>query len=343
MEDQKVLSLHLSASPHVRTSRSTRSLMLDVLIALLPALVASVFLFGLRALVVVLVSVVSCVGFEYLVRRILKRKNTVGDLSAVVTGLLLAFNLPVTLPLWMVVFAALVSIVVAKQFFGGIGQNFVNPALMGRIVLLTSFPTQMAHWTKSVNSFFSSGMDTVSTATPLAQLARHGAEAAGKAGGELPSFLDCLLGRHGGSLGETCILALLLGFAYLLWRRVIQPVIPLCFIGTVAVFMLLTGGFDLQYTLLQLMSGGLVLGAVFMATDYSTCPLHTRGKIIYAIGAGLITSLIRVYASLPEGVSFAIILMNLLVPLIELYSAPKPFGSVRTSKLRTYFGKEVKG
>ena len=312
----------VSISPHVRTQRTTRSIMLDVCLALLPALAASIWLFGTRALAVTAVSIASCVGLEALMRIVMKKEQTVGDLSAVVTGLLLAFCLPATLPLWMVPIGALAAIVVVKEMFGGIGQNFANPAVTGRIVLMLSFATQMTAW--NATGGHSWGADAVATATPLKAMA---------AGGEnLPAMWDMFIGRHGGSLGETCALALLLGFVYLCVRKIITPLIPLCFIGTVAVFSLFHGGFDWNFVAYQLLGGGLILGAVFMATDYTTSPAYWKGKIVFAIGCGLITCLIRFYGNMPEGVSFAILLMNLLTPLIERAFAPKPFGKEGKSR-----------
>lgn len=310
--------LTVSASPHFRSKTTTRGIMLDVIIALVPALIASAVLFGYRAVTLTAVSALSCVLFEYLSRKIMKRNMTIGDLSAVVTGILLAFNLPSTMPYWMVIIGDFVAIVIVKQFFGGIGQNFVNPALIGRIVLMSSFTSQIG------NFVVPKTVDAVTTATPLAQMASGDAT--------LPSLLDMFLGNKPGCLGEVCIAALLLGFIYLLIRKVISPVIPLVYIGTVAVIMLIAGKGDFTYMLYQLTAGGLVLGAVFMATDYTTSPVSFKGKIIYALGCGIITSLIRIFGSLPEGVSFSIILMNILVPHIEHITTPKPFGTVKKKK-----------
>ena len=314
-----------NTAPHLRTPRTTRSIMLDVCLALLPALGAAVWRFGTRALAVTAVSVISCVGFEALTRLALKRKQTIGDLSAVVTGLLLAFNLPATLPLWMIPIGALVAIVVVKELFGGIGQNFANPAITARIVLMLSFPLQMTAWNLPIGHSW--GADAVATATPLKALAADSVASATPAAAEtLPSLLDMLLGNRAGSLGEICALALLLGFAYLCVFRVIVPIVPLCFAGTVAVFSLFAGHFDLNFVAYQLLSGGLLLGAVFMATDYTTTPVNMKGKLVFGVGCGLITCLIRFYGGMPEGVSFAILLMNLLSPHIESLCAPKPFG-----------------
>ncbi|MDR1927399.1 MAG: RnfABCDGE type electron transport complex subunit D [Oscillospiraceae bacterium] len=312
----------VSATPHIRSSRSTRGIMLDVLLALLPALAASVWYFGSRALILALLSVVSCVAFEWVARRLMKRPQTVGDLSAAVTGLLLAFNLPATLPLWMAVLGAFVAIVVVKQLFGGIGQNFVNPAITARIVLTVSFATQMTAF--HAPNRHSWGTDAVAQATPMKLLS---AQAPGKFSAEgLPRLLDMFLGNRGGSLGEGCAAALLLGFAYLCARKVITPLIPLCFVGTVAAASFVAGGFSPLFLGYELLGGGLLLGACFMATDYATCPINWKGKVVFGIGCGLLTALIRLFGNMPEGVSFSILLMNLLVPHIEALTAPKPFG-----------------
>ena len=323
----ETMLLTASASPHVRTRDTTQMIMLDVIIALIPALIASVVIFGFRSLAVTAVSVGCCVLFEYLARKAMKRKNTIGDLSAVVTGIILAFNLPSTIPFWMVVFGALVSIVVVKQMFGGIGQNFVNPALLARIVLMVSFPKAMlASWATPF-AWRSEAPDAITSATPLAVL---------KSGeGEMPTLLSMCFAKAG-CLGEVCAAALLLGGLYLIVRRVISPVIPVCYIGTVAVFMLLYGltkdGNPFEFMALELLSGGLMLGAIFMATDYATSPTSTKGKVIFAIGCGLITSLIRLFGNMNEGVSFSIIIMNILVPHIDNLTAPVPFGTVKEKR-----------
>ncbi len=329
---QKMLTV--SASPHKRTGDTTRGIMLDVIIAMVPALVLSVVLFGPRTLVVTAVSTVFCVLFEYLARKAMKRPNTIGDLSAVVTGMLLAFNLPSTMPLWMVIIGDAVAIIVVKQFFGGIGQNFVNPALVGRIVLMASFPVAISDYPAPF-AWRMEAVDAVTTATPLAQFSGiYGAENIKTAinATDLPTLANMFFGVRGGCLGETCAAALLLGFLYLLIRRVISPTIPLVYVGTVAVIMLLAGKGNLMFVGYQLLAGGLLLGAIFMATDYTTSPVSFKGKIIYAIGCGVITSLIRIFGSLPEGVSFSIILMNILVPHIEHLTTPKPFGTVKAKK-----------
>lgn len=326
--------LTVSASPHKRTADTTRGIMLDVILALVPALILSVVLFGPRALLVTVVSVAACVLFEFLARKVMKRNTTIGDLSAVVTGVLLAFNLPSTIPLWMVVIGDAVAIIVVKQFFGGIGQNFVNPALVGRIVLMASFPVQMSDYPAPF-AWRMPEVAAVTSATPLAQFSDvYGAEnlqSAMDAAG-LPSLLDMLFGVRGGCLGETCAIALLLGFVYLLIRRVISPTIPLVYVGTVAVIMLIAGKGNLEFVAYQLLSGGLLLGAIFMATDYTTSPVNFKGKLLYALGCGLITALIRIFASLPEGVSFSILLMNILVPHLDRLTTPKPFGTRKEKK-----------
>lgn len=325
MVDDRLLTA--SASPHVRTRDTTRGIMLDVLISLLPALIASVVLFGFRALAVTAVSVASCVLFEFLSRKAMRRPNTIGDLSAAVTGVILAFNLPASIPFWMVVFGALISIVVVKQMFGGIGQNFVNPALLARIVLMVSFPKAMLASWPTPFAWRSDSPDAITSATPLAIL---------KSGdGTMPSLLSMCFAKAG-CLGEVCAAALVLGGVYLMIRRVISPVIPLCFIGTVGVCMLAYGFAKTEnvwtFALYELVSGGLLLGAFFMATDYATSPVSIKGKIVFAIGCGLITSLIRLFGNMNEGVSFSIVLMNILVPHIDRLTVPKPFGMEKEKK-----------
>ncbi len=310
--------LIVRSSPHLHGSDSTRSLMLDVIISLLPATAAGIWLFGLRALALCAVCVASCVASEFLSRLVLKREQTVSDLSCVVTGMLLALNLPPSLPLWEAALGGVVAIVVVKQMFGGIGQNFVNPALAGRIVLLMSFPGDMNTWLNPVHR----GLDAFSTATPLAV----------PAGEASPYDLSALFfGVHAGSMGETCAAALLIGGIYLVLRRVITPTIPLVFIGTVFACSWIATG-SLHDALCQILSGGLMLGAIFMATDYTTSPITGSGKVIFALGCGLLTVLIRRFGSLPEGVSFAIVIMNILVPLIERITYRRPFGQKREKR-----------
>ena len=320
MSDRRKLTV--SASPHVRSLETASGMMLDVIIALIPALVASAFIFGYRTLIVTCVSVVSCVLAEYICRKVMKRDNTIGDLSAVVTGILLAFNLPSTIPLWIVAFGGIVAIVVVKQMFGGIGQNFVNPALAARIILMSSFPGKM-----SGDAYVLPSVDgvTVTSASPMFMMSNGEFEA-------LPTLKEMFLGLHSGCLGEVCAAALIIGGIYLVIRKVISPVIPCFYIGTVAICMLIAFKGDFTMVAYELLGGGLLLGAIFMATDYTTSPITFKGKIIYAIGCGLITSVIRLFGSLPEGVSFSIILMNILVPHIETLTTPKPFGTVKEKK-----------
>lgn len=305
--------LKVSSSPHQTRGATTQKVMAAVIIALMPSLIAAAVLFGYRAIILTAVTVISCVAFEFITRKLLKRDNRISDLSAVVTGLLLAFNLPVTLPYWMAVVGAFAAIVVAKEFFGGLGQNFANPAIVGRIVLMLSFTTAM---TDFVEPFAQA--DAIAGATPLA--AEKG----------VYSLTDLFFGLHGGVLGEVCAVAILLGGLFLIVTKIISPIIPVCFIGTYFVSSLLAG----QDALYMTLSGGLLLGAFFMATDYVTSPVTKWGKVIFAVGCGLITFVIRSFAAMTEGVSFAILIMNLLVPLIERYTVTKPFGYVRKEKVK---------
>lgn len=312
--------LFVEPSPHIRSGWTTQKIMLNVIIALLPALVAATIIFGPRALVLTVICCTCCVLFEWLFSLVTKRPNTISDLSAIVTGMLLAFNLPVDLPVYMAVIGCFVAIVIVKCLFGGIGQNFANPAITARIVLMLSFTASMTRWTVPL-SWLGKSADAVSSATPLAASAE-----------ELPSLLDMFLGIRGGCLGETCVAALLVGGVYLIAMGLVKPVTPLAFIGTVAVCSLLYSGFDFTFTLYQLMSGGLVLGAFFMATDYSTTPLTCKGKLIFGIGCGLITFAIRQFATLPEGVSYSILVMNCLTPLIERFTMPKALGAQKEGR-----------
>ena len=313
MTDRKLL---VSAGPHIRSNASTTSIMGDVLIALLPAVVASVLVFGTRALLLEVVCVASSVLFEYLFRRLLKRSNTISDLSAAVTGLLLAFNLPAGFPIWMAILGCFVAIVIVKQLFGGIGCNFANPAITGRIFLLIAFAGQMTTW-PTANSYIG-GIDAVSGATPLALIKEGSIEA-------LPAVKNLLFGIRGGCLGETCAIALLIGFIYLVLRRVITPTIPVVYVATIALMSLILG-YDPIYMIL---TGGVLLGGIFMLTDYATSPATELGKVVFAVGAGIITMLIRNSSGgYPEGVSFAILLMNILCPYIAKLGHKKPFGGV---------------
>lgn len=295
--------LVVSSSPHIRNEVSTRDIMLDVIIALAPAAIYGVILFGLSAALLIVSCVLAAVLSEFLWCLITKRPHTIGDLSAVVTGLLLALNLPPKLPVWMGIIGSAVAIIVVKEMFGGLGQNFANPAITARIVLLVSFPAAMT-------TFYPPFSDVVSSATPLA------AEPA------TYTLKELFLGTHEGSIGETSALMLLIGFAYLLVRRIISPVIPLCFVGSAALFTLCLGGNPLTCIL----SGGLLLGAIFMATDYVTSPKTPWGMAIFGVGCGILTVIIREFASLPEGVSYSILIMNILTPHINRLPSFKPFG-----------------
>ena len=301
--------LKLSVSPHIHSGRSTSGIMRDVLLALLPATIAGTVIFGLRSLLVVAVCVAACVGFEALFNLIIKKEQTVGDLSAAVTGLLLALNLPANIPLWQCVVGSLFAIVVVKGLFGGIGCNPVNPAITARVFMLVAFGSMTVQ-------AFPTVVDTVSSATPLSV----GPE------GTMPSLLDLFLGLNGGAIGETCVLALLLGFVYLLVRRIITWHIPVAFIGTVFVCSFFMEGMDPVRALAMILSGGLFIGAIFMATDYVTSPATPKGKLIFGIGAGLITFVIRYFGIYPEGVSFAILFMNILTPYISSWTRRKVFG-----------------
>ncbi|MDQ2086560.1 RnfABCDGE type electron transport complex subunit D [Herbivorax sp. ANBcel31] len=306
----------VSSSPHIRDSANSRRIMIDVIIALSPAAIAGVYFFGTSALAVILVTILSCVLAEHITRLVMKRESTIADFSAVVTGLLLALNLPPTIPIWIAAVGGVVAIVIVKQMFGGLGQNFMNPALAARVILVVSYTEQMTNW---VNP---RGVDVVSTATPL-EIANQGAPIA-----EMPSYAQLFLGQVGGCIGETSVLALLLGVVYLLIRKVIGLQIPLTFIGTTALFTWIFAGStaftgDFVY---HVLAGGLILGAFYMATDYATCPVTNKGRIIMGVGCGILTGIIRLYTNYPEGVSFAIILMNIVVPLIDRYIVPKSFG-----------------
>ncbi len=337
--------LTISVSPHIKNNYSTAKIMLDVVIALLPTLVASVFIFGLRALLVTAVAVATAVIAEYLFELLCKKPVTVTDLSAVVTGMLIAFNVPISIPLWQVAFGSIVAIIVVKQLFGGIGMNFANPAITARIIMLIAFGSTMSHWvspdTVGFTEFSAATLaDLDASATPLAATIKRTAA--------LPEFSELFLGNYGGCIGETCSLALIVGGIYLMIKRVITPHIPLFFVGTVFVLSLIFApeeinraittmdlgllNVSLDYALYSVLSGGLLLGAVFMATDYVTSPVTSFGKIIFAIGCGLITFMIRRFGTLPEGVSYAILFMNILTPYINKWTATKPFGAVGGKK-----------
>ena len=314
MENRKLV---VSPSPHDENYLKTSHIMLNVILALMPAFIAGCIIFGLRALALAAVCIVSCVGFEFLSHKMMKRENTIADLSAVVTGLILAMNLPVTLPFWMAVIGSFTAIVIVKQLFGGIGQNFANPAITARIVLMVSFPSAMTNWVKP---FWYKTADAVSSATPLIYI---GTDEAGQ-----PSLMDLFLGNTGGCLGETCALALLIGGLYLAARKMISLAAPLSFIGSLFVLCLIAGCDPVA----QILAGGVFLGAFFMATDYATTPISTKGKIVFGLGCGIITFVIRRFGSYPEGVSFSILLMNVLTPYIEQLTRTKIFGAKEAAK-----------
>lgn len=306
--------LNVSSSPHVRDNSSTRRIMLDVCIALLPACIFGIVNFGMRALAVLVVSVITCVVSEYLFEYFMHRPITVGDLSAVVTGLLLGMNMPHTIPLWIVMLGSVFAIIVVKQLFGGLGQNFMNPALAARCFLLISFAGRMTSFT----------YDGVTGATPLALLKS----------GESVNVLSMFLGTTAGVIGETSTVAILVGALYLIIRKVITPLIPMVYLAVFSIFILLFGGhgFDMTYLAAELCGGGLMLGAFFMATDYVTSPVNTVGRIVYGIILGILTGLFRIFGNSAEGVSYAIIFSNILVPLIEKLTVPRAFGVVREKK-----------
>ena len=299
--------LTVTASPHRRHNVSTQKIMLMVIIALLPSVVASAIYFGFRAILLIAICVATCVLTEFVCRKLMKRNQTISDLSACVTGILLALNLPVTLPIWEAVIGSFVAIAVVKQLFGGIGQNFANPAIVGRIVLMLSFTADMTTW--AIPKYYQNSGEVITGATPLVS---------GDA-----SYLDLFLGNVGGCLGETSALAILIGGLFLIVMKVISPSAPISFIGTVAILTAITGG-DVGY---QVLAGGLLLGAFFMATDYSTTPITEKGRIIFGIGCGIITFVIRNYGGYPEGVSFSILLMNVLTPYIDRLTMSKPVGA----------------
>ena len=303
--------LHVSSNPHVRDKMTTSKIMQLVALALLPTTLFGIYNFGLRALLVVVITVASSVFFEWIYDKLMHKKNTITDFSAVVTGLLLALNMPASIPLWMPVLGSAFAIIVVKQVFGGLGQNFMNPALGARCFLMISFAARMTTFT----------YDGVTTATPLAVMEQ------GKSVDVMKSFL----GFVPGTIGETSALLLIIGGVYLVFKKVISPIIPCVYVAVVAIFVLIFGGhgFDLSYMAAQIFSGGLMLGAIFMATDYVTSPITKNGKIIYAIVLGILTGLFRLFGPMAEGVSYSIIIANLLVPLIERVTVPTPFGIVK--------------
>lgn len=303
----------VSLAPYLRSKSTTQKMMLDVIIAMLPALAASIYFFGMNALMLTVVSVISCVVSEVFMQKLFKKKVTVSDLSAVITGILLAFNLPASAPWWMPVFGGFFAICIVKQIFGGIGSNFMNPALAARAAIMASWPGLITNYITP---------DGVASATPL-QLMKAGTT------GELPSLMDMAIGNIGGVIGETCSILLVLGGIYLIVKKVIDWKIPCIYILTTTV-LLAAFGVDISLLPYHILGGGLILGAFFMATDFVTCPVTPNGRIIFAIGCGIITAIIRVYGGMAEGVSYAIILMNTATPLIESLTTPKIFGEVKS-------------
>ncbi len=303
----------VSSSPHIKSNDSVQGIMRDVIIALLPATFAGIYFFGMQAFLVTLVSVLSCIAAEALWQKFTHRKITIGDLSAVVTGLLIAFNLPAAVPLWLPAVGGFFAIIIVKQFFGGIGQNIMNPALAARAFLLASWPVHMTNYT----------VDGVSSATALAILK--------EGGGELPSLMNLFIGNVGGSIGETSVIALLIGAAYLLYKKIISWHIPVTFIGTVFVLTFILGrnGLMTGNALYEILAGGLFLGAFFMATDYTTSPITKKGQLVFGLSCGVLTTIIRLYGGYAEGVSYSILIMSLFVPFIDKFTALRIFGEVK--------------
>ena len=320
MDKKTYSNLVVSSAPHIVSPMDTSKIMLMVIIGLLPSLLVSTYVFGFRAIILSAVCVIASVGFEWVWNVLMKRPQTAGDLSAAVTGLLIAFNVPSGLPYWIAILGCFVAIIVVKQLFGGVGKNLVNPAITARVVLFISYATEMTTWTLPRMA-----ADATSTATPLGVLAE---------GGTLPTNMQMFLGFIGGSMGEVSAVALLIGGLFLIWKKIISPIIPACFIGTVFVFALIyygaTGQGDaLQMAVFHILAGGVMLGAFFMATDYVTSPLLPMGKVIFGIGCGLITMIIRIWGQYPEGVSFSILLMNCLTPLINNFCEKRMYGGAK--------------
>ena len=303
--------LHVSSSPHVRDTVTTKNIMYDVLIAMIPAAAFGVYQFGFNALLVIILTMAACVLSEYIFEKAMKRPITIADGSALVTGMILALNMPPEIPVWVPILGGVFAIIVVKQLYGGLGQNFMNPALAARCFLLISFAGMMNDFSSA-----SLGFDSVSGATPLAMLRS----------GETVDLAALVIGRIPGTIGEVSVLALLISAVYMLVKKVISPRIPLIYIGTAAVFLFLFGGFVPYYVICEVCSGGLIFGAFFMATDYVTSPITPKGQIVYGVILGLLTGIFRLWGASPEGVSYAIILSNLLVPMIERVTLPKAFG-----------------
>ena len=318
-------NLIVSASPHLVTAMDTQKTMLMVLIALVPSLLVSTYVFGFRVLILTAVCIAASMFFEWAWNKLMKRKQTVCDLSAALTGTLIAFNLPSGLPYWIAIVGCFVAIIVVKQLFGGIGKNLVNPAITARIVLFISFATEMTTWPLPR---MNQTADVLTGPSPLGVIAE---------GGQLPTNMEMFLGYIGGSMGEVSAIALIIGGLFLVWKKIISPIIPCCFIGTVFVFALIyysaTGNGDaLQMAVFHILAGGVMLGAIFMATDYVTSPLLPAGKVVFGIGCGVITMLIRLFGQYPEGVSFSILIMNCLTPLIDSFFQKRMYGGAKNEK-----------
>ena len=309
----------VSGTPHVRSKESIQSIMRDVIIALVPATAAGIYYFGLRALILIVAAIISAVFFEWLYEKITKKPVTINDLSAVVTGLLLAMNLPASAPVWVAIVGSAFAIIFAKQLFGGLGQNFINPALAGRAFLLASYPTEMTTWVVP-NGL---AADAATYATPLAQLKNGALDA---------SLKQLVMGQVGGTIGETCAIALIIGGIYLLYKHVISWKIPVIYIATVFILFAVIGRHGMRMPLQEIFAGGVMLGGIFMATDYASSPVTPKGQVIFAVGAGLLTYLIRTFGGYPEGVSYSILIMNCCVPLIERFTEPTIFGALPTTK-----------
>ncbi len=309
----------VSGTPHVRSKESIQSIMRDVIIALVPATAAGIYYFGLRALILIVAAIISAVFFEWLYEKITKKPVTINDLSAVVTGLLLAMNLPASAPVWVAIVGSAFAIIFAKQLFGGLGQNFINPALAGRAFLLASYPTEMTTWVVP-NGL---AADAATYATPLAQLKNGTLDA---------SLGQLVMGQVGGTIGETCAIALIIGGLYLLWKHVISWKIPVIYIATVFILFAVIGRHGMRMPVQEIFAGGVMLGGIFMATDYASSPVTPKGQVIFAVGAGLLTYLIRTFGGYPEGVSYSILIMNCCVPLIERFTEPTIFGALPKTK-----------
>jgi electron transport complex protein RnfD len=320
--------LIVSSSPHIRSNEDTSYIMKQVTIALLPAAVAGIYFFRLSALSAMFFCILGTVGSEFLFQKLLKKESSIGDYSAVVTGLLLAFNVPASLPWWMCLLGGAFAIIVVKLLFGGIGNNFLNPALASRAFLLASFPVAMTAWTApGATNWIGKNIDAVSSATPLSFL-KQGADGVSALAQNNISLTDMIVGNIGGSLGETSAILLILGGVYLMYKGIINYVIPVAYIVTVFILTFLFSGFDLTFAIYQLFAGGLMLGAFFMLTDYTTSPMTKKAQIIYAVVAGVLTAVIRMYGGYPEGVSYSILLVNVLTPLLDKYVKNRVFGEV---------------